>query len=965
MFRGVCEGMPSNEDLVTFEAGFNHLADLLENSTDGGILSLNSFKDFTLDVFAKSYPQYNFDTWHVHKICDFMDDVINSPDRMCVCALPRYHLKCLSISHMILLNNGLQKQAKDIKVGDKPVAYDDYGHLIDAKVKAVEFCRQKAKKIKLQTGKEIIASNNHRFYCNLRWKLVSEIKVGDLMAEPMNIKVETDNKLSELDAVLLGYFYSEGSKDLKAIVITNESEKAFEDLTLVAKEHNWGLWKGKKGHYRFNKINGHYGNVKDAPIHYLKDTLGVKSKEYLTEELFKASDEMVSIFLQRFWFGDGTINAKTCQMSVTQKSEQLCKDIQILLLRFGIVSSISSALCKTQKGMERYYWLSISSQDSIDKFAQKIGFLKEAHIKSYNKLNEKRKFEKSDYIPAIWRDCITSKRSGLLHKIGADSDYSYSTPRYKLEKACALVDNPVLDKITTSDVCWKRVISIEDVGEQDLVDIQLTPEGAFIGNGIICHNSTLLGYSFSIYRMLTSNGDGLYLSFKEELANFHLSNIKNVIGNNPTLSLVMKDLRPQSSSGIEYRIGNRKVRMFSSGIFAMKRGLHTDGVLVVDDILGTVDNPLSLVELEKAQLMFDQEVANIPNKECPLVVFGTTIDYTDLLFKLRKNPRFKCLWLPAINPMMNSTKEDVLKYGEHEVLWEDRFPKEELDLKKEIIGWKAFSTEFLLTPIMALEAFFNKPEIDEVTDKSLKNLSLYREFDKEWHHVVAGLDIGKRRNPSHLSVFVDDNLGNLRMIHQSFWDNMDYVDQIDRIKAAVENFHIDKLYLDATRGEMEERGLPREVELIKFSGRGERNKNSYATDFAKYVEKKRIKLIDDDRFIGQIVCVTNTLDSPSSPLGHGDSFVSIMLAIGAYRDNYAPDRHRGSLYLGDFQEIFDDKKNPLKAVKDDICKICNKKTIKQLDNGNMYCETCFAEYTLVKSAVKEDLDGFRLGKTDP
>jgi len=89
-----------------------------------------------------------------------------------------------------------------------------------------------------------------------------------------------------------------------------------------------------------------------------------------------------------------------------------------------------------------------------------------------------------------------------------------------------------------------------------------------------------------------------------------------------------------------------------------------------------------------------------------------------------------------------------------------------------------------------------------------------------------------------------------------------------------------------------------------------------------------------------------------------------MLAIGAYQDNYSPDRHRGSLYLGDFQEVFDEKKMPSKEVRDNVCKICNKKTLKVLDNGNVYCETCFAEYGIVKSAVKEVTNAAGFGKAD-
>lgn len=374
--------------------------------------------------------------------------------------------------------------------------------------------------------------------------------------------------------------------------------------------------------------------------------------------------------------------------------------------------------------------------------------------------------------------------------------------------------------------------------------------------------STLLGYAFSIYRMLTAFGDGLYISYKDELANFHLSNIKNAISRNPILNPIMKDLRPQSTAGIEYKIGNKRVRMFSSGIFAMKRGLHTDLCTIVDDVLGTVENPLSMLELDKAKLMFNTEVQNIPNRDCPLIVFGTVMSYSDLLFDLKDNAEFMSLWYPALNPDKD-----------HEVLWEDKYPKEWLEKKKRQSGWKSFSTEFLLMPVMATEAFFTREELDNnAIDSTLKNHSIYRIFNKEWHHVVAGLDIGKRRNPSHLSIFVDNDEGVLTQLHQEFWDGMEYTEQIEKIKAAVENFKIDKLYIDATRGEMEERGLPRECMMVKFTGRGFRSQSSYATDFAKYVENKKVKLLDDTRFINQITCVTNDLKAPESPLGHGDCY---------------------------------------------------------------------------------------------
>ena len=446
--------------------------------------------------------------------------------------------------------------------------------------------------------------------------------------------------------------------------------------------------------------------------------------------------------------------------------------------------------------------------------------------------------------------------------------------------------------------------------------------------------STILGYCLAIYRFLTSFGDGLYVSYKEELATFHLSNMKQAIERNPILNPLFKDMKTQSDSIINYRIGDKKiVRMFSSGVFSMKRGLHTDNCVVVDDVLGTVDNPMVLTDLIKAERMFNQEIMNIPNPGCPLVVFGTAIDYSDLLFKLKDNPEFMHLWMPALNPD-----------GEHEILWENRFNKEWLDTRKKSAGWKSFSSEFLLMPVLSADAFFTRTDLDKVIDTSLKNISIYQTFNKEDHHVVAGLDIGKRRNPSHLSVFVDDRNENLIMIHQSFWDGLEYLEQIERIKTVVENFGVDKLYIDATRSEMEERGLPRQCIMIKFTGKGERNQASYANDFAARVENKKLRLLDDDRFISQILCLTNDLRAPVTAFGHADSFWSVSLALGAYQDFYSSNRKQRFSYMGNLQEQFIDHTPAAVKNLDGLCKVCNKRMLSQLPEGGWRCGNCQATF---------------------
>lgn len=228
--------------------------------------------------------------------------------------------------------------------------------------------------------------------------------------------------------------------------------------------------------------------------------------------------------------------------------------------------------------------------------------------------------------------------------------------------------------------------------------------------------SSILGYASSIYRMLTSTGgEGLYVSYKEELAAIHCFHVKECIRKNETLSKFIRDLTPQSDSTINYIVGKKRIKIYSAGILGVKRGLHTSVICIGDDLMGDLQNPMTFTEIEKTIRIFEAELLNIPNKECPMVVFGTVISENDLLYRLKEKPQFNkhMAWMPALYP------DD-----EHEVLWEAMYPRAWLEQRKIDGGWKAFNTEFLLIPVMSTEAFFNKEQLDTVIDKSLTNYSV-------------------------------------------------------------------------------------------------------------------------------------------------------------------------------------------------------------------------------------------------
>lgn len=227
----------------------------------------------------------------------------------------------------------------------------------------------------------------------------------------------------------------------------------------------------------------------------------------------------------------------------------------------------------------------------------------------------------------------------------------------------------------------------------------------------------------------------------------------------------------------------------------------------------------------------------------------------------------------------------------------------------------------------------------------------------------AGHDVGKRGNPSHCSVFAimddperKDSSGNpldlVVQIHQKFLDGWDYTKQVDYLTALVDFFNIQKLYYDATRGELEERSLPRScipIILSNRTGPRAKGKMELATNFAKLVEQKRIKLLDDDRFISQITCVTSDLQAPDTPRGHGDSFISIILAIGVYYDYYAPDRKMGSTTICNVQDLvsYSEKGNLTNNIlgrkgSTEKCKICGGIQFEETpDKTKKVCKKCF------------------------
>ena len=383
--------------------------------------------------------------------------------------------------------------------------------------------------------------------------------------------------------------------------------------------------------------------------------------------------------------------------------------------------------------------------------------------------------------------------------------------------------------------------------------------------------STLLGHAFSIWRLLQAKRDMsvLYLSYSDGMARYHIQEINKAVNRNPILKDWMKNRSPKADYSFRYHVGaNKPIEIMHGGLFSFKRGMHVNGALVADDILRDPENPLNISQVLKVEEHFLTESMFIPLQGVPVIVLGTPMLPGDILSKLQDDERFKSRVLPALDPVPN-----------RRVLMPELYDEKWL-LTQQKARPKSFASEFMLIPHFSTEAYFNEEDITQCEDETLRNHSAVIPYETT-NDMYGGFDVGKKRHPSHLVIFEQDG-DILKQVHQSFLDGWSYSDQIQYLNDVVKNFGLTKGYIDNTRGELEDRGLNRAWLPLTFS---QKSKMTMAQIFEQYIHDGRVKLQRDERQTQQILSVSNDLKAPDTPMGHGDAFFSIAMALQAAQES--------------------------------------------------------------------------------
>ncbi len=223
--------------------------------------------------------------------------------------------------------------------------------------------------------------------------------------------------------------------------------------------------------------------------------------------VFQLQRDQLSLFLNRLFATDGwatVLASGQAQLGYASVSEKLARQVQHLLLRFGIIGSLRLRSVKYQGEARSIWQLDITDARSIGQFVNEIGIFgkTEAVNAVQAAISTKRYQTNRDLIPVeIWQQLAIAKgeqtwRSIALKAeiVGASNIHvgKRAPTRDRLLALATALDSPDLQALASSDIYWDEITSIQLTGYKQVYDLTIPDTHNFIANDICVHNTSFV-----------------------------------------------------------------------------------------------------------------------------------------------------------------------------------------------------------------------------------------------------------------------------------------------------------------------------------------------------------------------------------------------------------------------------------------------------------------------------------------
>jgi DNA gyrase subunit A len=356
-------------------------------------------------------------------------------------------------------------------------------------------------------GHELTGTHDHPVLCLvdmggvplLLWKLLEEIGPGDRVLISRTAQTDT-TELTEKEeslALLAGAFVSEGWVSAGRAGFNNV-DKGFFDQVVAAYDAIVG---GRRYVSSREIASGsviheldvqNLEHLRDSPV---ADLTGAARQKHVPEFVWGSTPGFKRAFLRALFTGDGSssrLPRNTIQVSYSTYSEQLARDVQLLLLEAGTVSRI----CRYEKGE---FKVVISNRRDARLFSARVGFLGRKQEKLERDLSVIPQVSRAlsrDHVPFMADYIRSDNGSGWTDRDWLQRHNVDRIERWEqggtaiLERIASKEVHNVVAPLVTGDYFYAEVESITDAGVQPVYSVRVnTDDHSFLTNGFVSHNT--------------------------------------------------------------------------------------------------------------------------------------------------------------------------------------------------------------------------------------------------------------------------------------------------------------------------------------------------------------------------------------------------------------------------------------------------------------------------------------------
>ncbi|RYY00671.1 replicative DNA helicase, partial [bacterium] len=402
----------------------------------------------------------------------------------------------------------------------KSFAIDDTLKLGVHNVSKVFYSGQKmVYEIKTRTGRKIKASANHPFLKISGWERLDALKIGDRigLARNINIKPQT-NTMSDDELILIAHLLGDGcilpsqpyhytSADMNNInIVKDTAKRLFNIEARIEQQKNW-FHAYLTSPYRLT-----HGKTHPITEWYKKLNID-RERSYnkiIPANVFKNDNEKISLFLRHLWATDGNISSiisksnrkNSISIYYATSSEVMANQVQHLLLRLGIMSSLKPV--KSSKGYRCMYHISVTGSQNQIKFLTEVGCYGMRGQNIENMVEELKEIKPNvnyDVIPKeAWKFIIEPAKyeakigwrevcEGLEMSYSGSTLFKNGISRERMSRIYKVIPQQKIKELSESDILWDEIISIAEIGIQDVYDATVPGPHNFVANDFIVHNS--------------------------------------------------------------------------------------------------------------------------------------------------------------------------------------------------------------------------------------------------------------------------------------------------------------------------------------------------------------------------------------------------------------------------------------------------------------------------------------------